>query len=316
MRWLVALVGAAALLLASWWVLRLRWSRTELRVALNLRPGDPDDMALSAGVNLALDERDFRAGRYRLKTAHQTVQPNGRLSIPNPGAHTMLYGLRPVQILRAEGSETPLFRLDAVRECRLLLAWARTQGRKRVVVVLRRFPPDLEPDFLPLPPREPLAVALEQEGPGAGLEATTLNIDPDAGLLRSEEDLVFVTTHVQYSPDFLPRLRRGGFEGPIFLAAALLTGIPHPLLARGEGGRVFLAAMAPLPPDFLRRHAHPLAYLGYLGTRRYLDDLDAEPTADPYKVAQKRQRATLSEELLAEPRIFVIRNGRLVPEAP
>src|SRR5688572_28699517 len=133
MRWLVAALGTIGLAGGIYLGLEPRLRRPELRVALNLRVGDAADAALAAGVALALEDRDERAGRFRVKTAHQTHAP-GRGVVPNPRAHTMMYGLQLPALLRAEGSDAPLYwprdtlTIDAIR------AWMAREGLTRLTV--------------------------------------------------------------------------------------------------------------------------------------------------------------------------------------
>ncbi len=288
MRWFVALLGAALLVAGSWLTLRLT-RRPELRVALNLRTGDPDDAALAAGVDLALEEREFGAGRYRLKTAHQSIQGNSWWNAvkPTPGAHTMLHGVERPDFL--PGPDGPLLTVHAQRKEELIRAWMR--GRN-----LERF---------------------AQYDPLSGSSGIRLKRpdDPDHEVLESRPDAVLLHSYYGADAAELQRLRAAGFQGPIFLSFGLRwSGAPPPSLPALEGARFVLAPLKPAPPDFLRRHPHPFVYAGYLGTLRYLDALDRSPNADFYDLARRVGEPPIFDTLLGEPRIFVVRNGRLVPD--
>ena len=69
--------------------------RPPLRVAVELEAGSADDAAIAAGVALAIEERDGKAGPWRVLAANQTRYPNTwQTDFPEPRAHTLLYGLK------------------------------------------------------------------------------------------------------------------------------------------------------------------------------------------------------------------------------
>lgn len=292
MRWLVALLGAAALV-AGAWVSLLLTRRAELRIALNLRPGDPDDAALAAGVDLALEEREFGAGRYRLKAAHQTVQPNAwSPSRPDPCAHTMLYGLDSPATLPVEGDGRAFLGVNALLEEQVIRGWMQHRSLERLEQVAW---------WTFNMPRSGIQRRLPEEDPDPPDEVTEW-------IREKRPDLIRISSVGGIS--LLHDIRKAGFGGPVFMNGNIVSGKDLPSLT---GCRVILAPLAP-PSDFLRLHTHPFAYVGYRGMLRYLDALDSSPDADFAALARESGHPPTIDLLLGEPRIFVVRDGRLVSD--
>jgi hypothetical protein len=251
-----------------------------LRVALELRPSNIGDEALAAGVALAIDERDERAGRWKVRAAHQVLNPNGSRTIPRPGAHVMVPGLRMPRVL---GTEEIL--LPPAREKEALLAWMAGAGYARLGGYGRL---TLKQDR-----RRPSGAA-----PAAEIVDYILSDAPDVVLLGWGP------------PTLLGRLRESGFQGPVFLEWGSLF---ESRLAAYEGFRLLLSPLRPPPADFAGRHPHPNAYAGYRAALRYFDVLDSSPAADPLELALKIRPSEGYLDLRDEPRVYEVRNGRPEP---
>jgi len=305
MRWLVAALGVIGLACGVYFGLEPRLRRPVLRVALNLRDNHPDDAGLAAGVDLALDARDFRVGPYRLSTAHQRVQPNGVLSIPAPCAHTLLPGLAPDLVLSLEAGDPPLILPLPAQEAEAVEAWAKDRGWTCVVLSFGREAGDFLQHSKGLQ-----AITLRPTGTRDELVAKVLGLRPD---------LIFVDDLLSWLwlPDDLhARIRRGGFAGQLFLRAALLALDPPRSF---EGYRAVLASMRHAPPDFLRRfpgHSSPFVYAGYRATERYLRFVELNPDAHPVELARELMNSSIFHELRGAPAIYEVKEGRFVPVPP
>jgi hypothetical protein len=306
MRWLVAALGVVGLAGGVYFGMAPRFRRSELRVALNLRPADPDDAALAEGVGLAIEERDERAGRYRLKTAHQTVQANGLIDRPHPCAHTMLYGLERHGQPLVDAGSTRLLLPPGDEQARILLEWMRSRGLKRLSLPLSGYSGPA-----PKKGRGRERGDVERAAPAAGIETSvfiTRGKDAEgvaAEILVTRPDAVLLSSRFPFSSAALiARLREQGFDGSVFLWASRLRNDPMPDL---EGGLGVLAPLKPAPAGF--RHPHPFAYVGYRGALDYLDVLDANPQMDPLDAA-KREYAAAFEALRDEPRVYELKGGR------
>src|SRR5688572_14497352 len=130
MRWMIPLLGALGLFGAAYLGLRPRLKRPVLRIALELTPGCPDDQALAEGLTRAIEERDARAGRYRLETAHQ-FRRGLNVEFPEPRAHLMLYGAHGPGILIGANGER-LLRVDVQRQRARAETWAAERRLRRV----------------------------------------------------------------------------------------------------------------------------------------------------------------------------------------
>ena len=132
MRWLTPILGAIGLLAATYLGLRPRLKRPVLRIALQLKHGDPDDQALADGLARAIEERDARAGRWRLETGHQ-YERGMSVDFPEPRAHLMLYGAHWPGLLTGSSGER-LLRLDVRTQLTRAEAWAVERNLPRVEV--------------------------------------------------------------------------------------------------------------------------------------------------------------------------------------
>ncbi|HEX7897739.1 MAG TPA: hypothetical protein VF950_08250 [Planctomycetota bacterium] len=314
MRWLVATLGVLGLAGAIYFGLEPRLRRPELRVALYLRPSDPDQAALAAGVALAIEERDERAGRYRVKAAHQIIQTDGSVDIPRPGPHTLLYGLEMPLHWSSDGPALPV---DASREATILLAWMRDRNLTRLA--------------LPLPPPRPVGAAARKQPPSPRQAWTPSELELAAPAFHVETiafemtarnrdgwaaEILATRPDVVHLPSRFYGVRRAlesaGFQGPVFAASESAR---ENLYAIQD----HLIVLAPLgtspPPDFLSRHAHPYAYAGYRATLRYLDVLDTNPKADFTAVA-KFPLWSGFDDLQLEPRVYRVHAGRFHPVPP
>jgi hypothetical protein len=289
MRWLVATLGALGLAGGVYLGLQPRLSRPVLRIALNLRPEDPDDAALAAGVALALEDRNDRAGRWRLKTAHQTVRAKGKVEIPRPCAHTMLVGLESPEDL-VDGDARRLFPVSAADEAERILEWMKSRGLGRIDTLVRTRA------ALPLTHRaEAAGIAI---GRIKGGDAQT---DPVyIPFLGGSRPPGFYVRYHQVDPS----------RGPVFLSGGGLSMADLPGL---EGCYVVLATLRPAPPDFARRHPHPLAYVAYRGALRAFDALENRPDADPVAVAGSWGSGSAYHDLQEQAVLYQILGGRLEP---
>lgn len=292
MRGLIASLAVAGILAALVFTLGPRLRPPTLRVALNVDVTSPEDAALVEGVAAAFEEREGRAGRWRVATAHQLIRPVGGLEIPKPCAHTMLRGLEKPYSLRSPDG-TDLFPiLDALEESDLISAWGRERGLKRI---WERY------DLRPVPGKKIPRVR-------------HFGYDPDlvaVGILETGPDIVLL--HGGYGgmiDVLLARFRSVGFDGPVFLPSRLLM---WNTLTSYDGTRVVLARLKPAPPAFVERHPHPFAYVAYRGTLDYLDALDRNRGANPLELAPAVVPSSAFRELLDEPRVYEIRGGRLEP---
>jgi len=285
MRWMVAALGAIGLAGGIYFGLQ-RVKRPVLRVALEWEASNADDGACAAGLELALDERDYRAGSFRLASGHQIWHPNSRnLEFPTPRAHTMMYGVERPQYL--PGPDGPLLMVDAQRSEEVIRAWMRERNLERFA----RYDPF-----------------------SGNLGIRLRHPDPGHEVLESRPDVVLLYSYYGIDAGEFQRVRAAGFQGPIFLSfSPRWFGAWSLSLSGLEGARFVLAPLKPAPPDFHRRHPHPFAYAGYRGTMRYLDALDADPAGNPLQIVRGFERASIFDELLDEPRIFEVRGSRLEP---
>jgi hypothetical protein len=289
MRWLVAALGVIGLAGAVYFGLEPRLRRPVLRIAINQRFLNADDQALAEGIALALDERDFRAGRYRVATAHQVYGPGGgNLEIPTPRAHTMLYAMESLPALRAEGDERTLVSVNKQRETEAIRAWMRDRGLSRVEAV-------------------GLVRLLRTAETSEDLQ------DPFAAWLQANRPDVLYYRGNRFPSDLHQRLRAAGYKGAVFISSGSVAEAAVP---PAETCYVVLAPLKSAPPDFLRRHPHPFAYVGYRGTLRYLDALDADIQADPIQLARNLPRSSAFDDLQEEPRVYEIKAGLFVPVPP
>jgi hypothetical protein len=292
MRWLIVILGATGLLGGLALGLAPRLKRATLRVAIQTRDGNAEDEARLAGVALALEERDGRAGGWRLATAHQTVGADGILRVPRPPAHTLLYAVQPPLDLR-DGAGTLLMGVDGAEEAVLVAAWARSRGLAR----LEELPPFRTSSPVGPAPKKGAAGRPRRAPPDlAPLAAELLAKAPDAVTLLTAPRWLLVDGYAE--------IRRAGFGGPVFIPGHILT---ERTLGSLEGARVALAPLR-LPPSGFP-HPHPFAYAAYRGTLAYVDTLSENIYLDPLEQARTQPSAFLS--LSDEAAIYELRNGRL-----
>jgi len=90
MRWVVAAVGALVLAAGVYLGLRPRWTRPVLRVGIDFKAGSVESEALAAGVALAFNDRDERAGPFRVTAVRADPLASKRhFRIPLPGLQSV-----------------------------------------------------------------------------------------------------------------------------------------------------------------------------------------------------------------------------------
>jgi len=276
MRWLLPLLGALGLLAGTYLGLRPRLNRPVLRIALQLKPGDPDDQALAEGLARAIEERDARAGRWRLETGHQ-YERGLTVDFPEPRAHLMLYGAHWPGLLTGSNGER-LSRVDARTQLAVIKAWA---SSKRVEIGDLY---DYNSNYASL-----------------GLGPISQHVRNEVThIVCADPDVVFLCSWGGVDIEHVAALRAAGFSGPLFVSA---LGVSN--LSGFEGAFVVLSPLKPPPPGF----SSPFAYTGYAAGIRLFDALDANPLADPLQIAG----GAVLTELEDAPRIYEVRNGRLEP---
>ena len=280
MRGVLAALAVLGLTAALCLGLRSVLHRPPLRVALELREGDPDDAALAAGVALAIEERDGAAGPWRVSAAHQIRDPGGMVLFPIPRAHTMLFGLQLPGYL--PGPTGPLLSVAPSREESIIREWMRGRGLERLAV--------LDPHSF--------------QGGSASPS------DPIAHVLGDRPDVILMRSTFGVRLSDLQDLRKTGFQGPLFLGWRAAWSWPKAI--GQDGDYQVLAPMKAPPPGF--RHPHPFAYVGYRGAMRYFDALDKDPKVNPLGLAASTYGYGLFHDVCDEPRIYIVRNGRLTPE--
>jgi hypothetical protein len=288
MRWLFPILGTFALTGGFYMALAPRVFRPVLRVALELEPGNPDDDARAAGLALAIEDREERAGRWRLATAHQTRQPNGALVFPKPRAHTMIHGLEAPHTL--PGPEGPLLRVHGKAGETFLSTWMKARGLER----LAEFGPDYNSNYASLGAGPPNPRALQRANE----------------VIQARPEVVVLYGWLGPGPEEFKALRAAGFSGPVFLGMGWIS---TPSLGGFEGALIILSPLMPVPPEFQRRHPHPFAYTAYRGALTYFDALDAERQADPLDLARNLWGGSVFDLYRDEPRVYEVRNGRLEP---
>lgn len=286
MRWLLAILGGLALAGGFYMALAPRVFRSVLRVALELEPGNPDDDARAAGLALAIEDREERAGRWRLATAHQTRQPNGALVFPKPRAHTMLHGLDAP--LSFQGPEGPLLPVRPLERTAAIQAWMKGRGLECLVELRSSYG-----SFGMIDDESPNA--LSGEGPGE--------------VLQSRPDAVVLVGLGSHEKNF-KALRDAGFQGPVFFGTRWIS---MSYLLTFDGAFIVLAPALPAPSEFRKRHPHPFAWAAYRGALVFFDALDAERQADPLDLARHLWGGSVFDLYRDEPRVYEVRNGRLEP---
>lgn len=287
MRWLPLLLGALVFAGGFYVALAPRVFRPVLRVALELEPGNPDDDARAAGLALAIEDREERAGRWRLAAAHQIRQPNGALSFPKPRAHTMLHGLDAAHSL--QGPEGPLLSPRPLERTAAIQAWMKGRGLERLV--------ELRSDYM---------------GSFGMIDDEARGVPSGRGpgeVLQSRPDAVVLGGVGSHAKNF-KALKEAGFQGPVFFGTRWIS---MSYLLTFDGAFIVLAPALPAPPEFRTRHPHPFAWAAYRGALVYFDALDADRQADPLDLARNLWGGSVFDLYRDAPRVYEVRNGRLEP---
>lgn len=296
MRWVVAVVGALALMATAWLGLRERLTRPVLRVGIQLRDGGVGDDAVMKGVALALDERDGRGGRFRVEVFPQLVHFSKT-------HHKMWMPGLDVPGERQDESGAPLIDPDLDAQAERILDWSKARGLRRVALPTswRHSPTKVNANssYASLGQRPSLGEALEKRMPASDLHWSQER-DPERLIrwtLEARPDLVVL----EDAPGLVAEIRAAGYGGALFISSfnqADLKGL--------DGCLAVLSPLKPTPPDFVRRHPHPFAYAGYRAALRFLDALD--DGTPPEELCFP----SIFDDLVDAPRVYELQNGRFV----
>lgn len=327
MRWLLGFIAAAIVLLTVGWILRARHARELLRIGVLVVEDEPESAALLEGAARALEDRDGRAGRWRVELVPHHLYAEGATSRRPFDAR--IPGLQESRMWTAPDG-TPLVPSAPAEEAALILQWAKRRGLRNLCV------PGFDSEehraiehsisvlgAVPLgQPMFPVASALRGGAAAQGLVLerrpwdcvhSCLPLGPGPSPELQNLDLLVV----ENMPCRLPQhgrlasvsgLRAGGFRGPVFIAAHVLDQILDVNPASADECFVVLSPLKPSPPAF--QGSHPYVYAGYRAAVRFFDLLDADSKTDPRTVTAP----SVFEELREPARLYRIRKGALVPE--
>lgn len=301
MRWVLGAAGALALMAATYLAMRPRLTRPVLRVGVQVRSGSAGHDAIAAGAALALEDRDERAGPFRVSLVREDVFA-GKVS-----SKVWMPGLAQVPEAWTAEDGTTLIPPDFDGLADGIAAWANARGLRRVALPtsprLVKFVPDSNSNYASLGPGQSLGQYLEKRMSTSDFIWPPKNVElPIEALVRLAVDarpdlIVLEGNECPARP-----LRDAGYTGPLFISDDSLD-MSNPDL---EGCLMLLAPLKPSPPDFRRRHPHPFAWAGYRGALRFLDALDEGTPPEELCFP------SIFDDLVEAPRVYELRKGRFV----
>jgi hypothetical protein len=295
MRWLVVALGAAALLLAAYAIVRPRWTRPVLYLSVGVR-----------------------------------VEVLGELPTFHPPAQAWIPGLTRLPPVFADPDGRTLLPAGQAAEAAAIGRWMRARGWTRLAVpelpprirVLKRGRVQWTEDnsnssYAALGLRATLTDFLWNRSDLDLLDPAPLPLGALVSVPTAVERLLEVRPDlvVLDAPGLLPEvvdaLRGVCFDPPLVMSTGTFVRAFHEDPQRFDGCTVVLSPVKPPPPRF---PGTSFAYAGHRAMLRMLDALDARPDVDPVQVVRELGDVDPFDLLREPPRLYQIRGGRLVEE--
>lgn len=321
--WLLGLLAAAAMIGGGWFALRnVLFSPTVIVVLM--RDGDAHTVpanALFRGAAFALEEREGRAGKFKVRLVQEAPEPSN-----SPGTAAWIGGS---EVMNLKNNYAPIsfsayevipweqggypITPGAVQIGANAATWIKRKIGPRVALITDReiqATPFISKGFITAAKELNLEILREVEAAHKDLVAEILQSRPDA-VFYTGETAPYGTTFKLFSA-----LRQNGFKG------ALVAGDAHPevsfLATRPDlvEGSFLVSPFAPAPADLAARMGTvpgPHVTAGYFAMKTALETLDQANSIEPEELFRAVQKlgsfGPTNDRPLRPCAIYAARNG-------